>query len=82
MVACAIGAMIIWPILDLLYDAIFTHSGFVYSIEEHMTKPMIFGCIAGVVFWMVVGVIDINDETYRLLVHSLTSASVASWEKR
>ena len=49
-VACAIGAMIIWPILDLLYDAIFTHSGFVYSIEEHMTKPMIFGCIAGVLF--------------------------------
>ncbi len=34
------------------------------------------------VVWKVVGVIDINDETYRLLVHSLTSASVASWEKR
>ena len=53
MVACAIVAMIIWPLLDLLYDAIFTHSGFAYSVEEHLAKPMIFGCIAGVVFWAV-----------------------------
>ena len=52
-VAFAIGAMIIWPIFDLLYDLIFTHSGFVYSAEEHIVKPMIFGCIAGVVFWVV-----------------------------
>ncbi len=46
-------AIIVWPILDLLYDVIFTHSGFVYSVEEHVVKPMIFGCIAGIVFWAI-----------------------------
>lgn len=28
------------------------------------------------------GVVDIDDEAHRLSVHSLTLASVASWEKR
>lgn len=52
-VAIAIGAMIIWPLMDLFFAAVISHTEFAYSVEEHVVKPLIFGCIAGVVFWVV-----------------------------
>ena len=52
MVAIAVGGIIIWPILDIIFAAVFTHSEFTYSVKEHIIEPIIFGCIAGVVFWV------------------------------
>ena len=52
-VTFAAVAVILWPILDLLYSAIITHSEFTYSIEEHVVKPVAFGCVGAVVFWAI-----------------------------
>ena len=51
-VVIAVMGMIIWPLLDLFWCAIITHTKFVYSIAEHLIEPIIFGCIMGTVFWM------------------------------
>lgn len=51
MFGTAIAGIILWPILDMLYCAIFTHSEFVYSVNSHIVQPIIFGCAAGLIFW-------------------------------
>ena len=50
--AISLGGIIIWPLLDLLFSAVFTHSDFVYSVQDYVVEPIIFGCIAGLVFWI------------------------------
>ena len=50
MFGTAIAGIILWPILDMLYCAIFTHSEFVYSVNSHIVQPIIFGW-AGLIFW-------------------------------
>lgn len=52
-VSISIAGIIIWPILDILFDAVFTHSGFVYSVQDHVVEPIVFGCIVGLVFWTI-----------------------------
>ena len=52
-VAIAIGGMIIWPLLDLLIAAVFTHSEFEYSVVKYVTEPIVFGGILGTVFWVI-----------------------------
>ncbi len=47
----AIAGMILWPFFDLIVCKVFTHTEFVYSVSEHITEPIIFGCIIGTVFW-------------------------------
>lgn len=51
-------------------------SDLIYDATAHH----LFGEFPGVT--ILAGVVDIDDEAYRLSVHSLTLASVASWEKR
>lgn len=51
-IAISVAGIIIWPLLDLLFHAVFTQSEFVYSPTEHIIEPIIFGIIAGVVFWI------------------------------
>ena len=43
-VTCAIAAMIIWPLLDMLFD----QKDFVYSVNSHIISPIIFGAIMAV----------------------------------
>ena len=52
-VAIAIAGMVIWPLLDLFWCAVITHSAFVYSVADHIVEPIIFGCICGLVFWII-----------------------------
>ena len=51
-IAISIAGVILWPLLDLLFHAIFTHSEFVYSPMGHIVEPIIFGIIAGIIFWI------------------------------
>lgn len=51
-VGTSIAGIILWPILDFLFDTIFTHSEFVYSVQGHVIEPIIFGCVAGLIFWI------------------------------
>ena len=48
----SVMAIIIWPLLDLFICKVFTRSEFVYSVVEHIIKPIIFGVMAGFVFWL------------------------------
>ncbi len=48
----AIAGMILWPLFDLIVCKIFTHTEFVYSVPEHVVEPITFGCILGIVFWV------------------------------
>lgn len=52
-VAFIVAAIIIWPLMDMFICAIFTHSDFVYSVQAHIIEPIIFGIIAGIVFWTI-----------------------------
>ena len=51
-VSISVAGIILWPLLDLLYHNIITHSPFTYSVFDHIVEPIIFGCIAGLVFWL------------------------------
>lgn len=52
-ISISIAGIILYPLLDILYYKFITHSKFVYSVREHIIEPIIFGCIAGTVFWLV-----------------------------
>lgn len=52
-VAIAVAGMIIWPLFDLFWCGVITHSEFVYSVTEHIIEPIVFGCIMGLVFWVI-----------------------------
>lgn len=50
--ALIVAALIIWPLLDMLFNAVFTHSEFHYSVTAHVVEPIIFGIIGGFIFWI------------------------------
>ena len=45
-------ALIIFPLLDFIYSLI-NKSTFIYSVHEHIGKPVEFGLILGIVSWVV-----------------------------
>ena len=51
-VAVSVAGIILWPILDLLYHNIITHSDFNYSVFEHIVGPIVFGCFWGIISWI------------------------------
>ena len=48
-----IFGLILYPIFDLIYCKFITNSRFVYSVNDHIIKPIIIGVIAGIVFFIV-----------------------------
>ena len=52
MASISVAGIILWPILDLLYHNLITHSDFVYSAFDYILEPIFFGCIIGLVFWL------------------------------
>lgn len=52
-VAISIAGMVLWPLFDLIYSAIFTHSGFNYSVTEYIIKPVSFGVVLGLTLWFI-----------------------------
>ena len=53
MLAFAVAAIIIWPLFDLIWAALVTHSEFKYSVGEHILGPIVFGIICGLIFWLI-----------------------------
>ena len=47
-----IAGIIIWPLFDIFWCNVITHSEFHYSVFEHIVGPIIFGIIAGIIFWL------------------------------
>ena len=45
----SIVAMIIWPLMDLLFCAVFTHEEFKYTFGNHIVEPVIFMLLVTVV---------------------------------
>lgn len=51
--AIIIFAIIIYPLIDLALCKLITHTEFVYSVNEHIIEPIIYGTILGIVFFMI-----------------------------
>ena len=51
-VAISVAGMVLWPLLDLFWCAVLSHTQFVYSIPDHLVEPIVFGGIVGTVFWV------------------------------
>lgn len=49
----AIFGMILYPLFDLIICKFITNSRFIYSVNEHIIKPIFFGIILGLVLWVV-----------------------------
>jgi len=53
LVAVFIAAIIIWPVFDIIYNAVFTHSEFVYDVHQYIIQPLIFAVIFAIVSYLV-----------------------------
>lgn len=51
-VATAICGMIIYPLFDFVLCNLITNSKFIYSIHSHIIEPIIFGCVMGIILWI------------------------------
>ena len=49
--AAAIFAMIIWPLMDLFWAAVITHTEFVYTIKDYILEPLAFAVLLTLVFF-------------------------------
>lgn len=52
-ITVSVAGIILWPLLDLLYHQFITNSPFNYSVFEHVVEPIIFGCIFGLLSWVI-----------------------------
>ena len=52
-IAIIIFGMILYPLFDLIICKFITNSKFVYSVNEHIIKPIVFGILLGLVLWTV-----------------------------
>ena len=50
-VAIAVFGVILYPLFDFLLCKFFTHSEFVYSVQDHIVEPILFGTIMGTILW-------------------------------
>lgn len=51
-VTVAVAGMILWPLFDLFWCAVVTHTEFVYSVADYIMWPIVFAGIVGIVFWV------------------------------
>ncbi|MBR2861988.1 MAG: hypothetical protein IKB97_00295 [Bacteroidaceae bacterium] len=53
-IATFIAAMVIWPLFDLIWTQVLTHSDFTYTLGDYVLEPAIFAVIFGIItyiFW-------------------------------
>ncbi len=50
-ISIIIAGLIIFPLCDFLFCKILQNTNFVYSVNDHIIEPIIFGVIAGLIFW-------------------------------
>lgn len=49
-VCMMIAAMIIFPLLDILWDKFISHSIFKYNIQDYIIEPIIFAAIISTIY--------------------------------
>ena len=42
-------AILLWPLFDLIVCNVFTHSEFVWTVQEHIIQPIVFGVIITII---------------------------------
>lgn len=47
----AVFAMILWPLLDLLWATVITHSDFNYTVQDYIIEPLAFAALLTLVFF-------------------------------
>ena len=47
----AVAAMIIWPLLDLFWAGVITHSEFHYTVQDYVIEPLAFAVLITLVFF-------------------------------
>ena len=50
--ATFVAAMIIWPLLDLLWTKVISHSDFTYTLSDYVLQPAIFAVIFGIITYI------------------------------
>ncbi|MBR3131784.1 hypothetical protein IKG31_04450 [Candidatus Saccharibacteria bacterium] len=51
--ATFIAAMILWPLLDLFWSGVISHSEFIYNIKDYIIEPIIFAVIFGLITFFI-----------------------------
>lgn len=51
--AVFIAAIILWPIFDIIYNAVFTHTAFVYTAHQYILQPLIFAIIFTIISYLI-----------------------------
>ena len=49
--SAAIIAMIIWPLMDLVWAAAITHTGFTYTVKDYILEPLAFAALLTLIFF-------------------------------
>ena len=52
--ATFVAAVILWPLFDLFWHAVITHSEFAYTLKDYVLEPAIFAVVFGIItyiFW-------------------------------
>ena len=49
--SAAVIAMIIWPLMDLFWATVITHTNFVYTIKDYILEPLAFAALLTLVFF-------------------------------
>lgn len=52
-ISVAIFGIILYPLFDVILCKFITNSKFTYSVHEHIIQPILFGCIFGIVTWVI-----------------------------
>ena len=52
-ITTSIFGMILYPLFDYLLAKFITHSTFVYSVEQHIISPIIFGFVVSIVLYFI-----------------------------
>lgn len=52
-IAIFIAAVVLWPIFDIIYNAVFTHSAFVYTAHQYILQPLIFAIIFAIISYLI-----------------------------
>ena len=53
-IATFVAAMIIWPLFDLFWTQVISHSDFTYTLGDYVLQPAIFAVVFGIItyiFW-------------------------------
>ncbi|MBQ6477034.1 MAG: hypothetical protein IJI43_01175, partial [Bacilli bacterium] len=45
--------LILFPLFDLVYAKLFTHSKFVYSVTNHIVEPLILGIVISICLFVI-----------------------------